>query len=64
LRAIEGARTGLADLGDLTDEEVDRIERELVAVARKAGVDALPLREEIREHQRRMRKHARRARRR
>jgi low affinity Fe/Cu permease len=63
LRAIEGARTGLADLGDLTDEEVDRIERELVAVARKAGVDALPLREERREH-RRVRKHARRARRR
>ena len=44
LRAIEGARTGLADLGDLSDDEIDQIERELVDVARKAGVDALPLR--------------------
>ena len=43
LRAIEGARTGLADLGDLTDEEIDKIERELVSIARKAGVDAVRL---------------------
>ena len=51
LRAIEGARTGLADLGDLTDEEIDKIERELVSIARKAGVDAVRLGEEIRaEH--------------
>ena len=47
LRAIEGARTGLADLGDLTDDEIDQIERELVDVAREAGVDALPLRQEL-----------------
>jgi low affinity Fe/Cu permease len=50
LRAIEGARTGLGDLSDLTDDEIDHIERELVAVARKAGVDALPLSQHIRAH--------------
>jgi low affinity Fe/Cu permease len=50
LRAIEGARTGLADLGDLTDDEIDQIERELVEVAREAGVDALPLSRHIRAH--------------
>jgi low affinity Fe/Cu permease len=65
LRAIEGARTGLADLGDLTDEEVDRIERELVAAAREAGVDPLPLRERLRaRHKSQQRKHPRRGRRR
>ncbi|MFO1313336.1 MAG: low affinity iron permease family protein [Burkholderiales bacterium] len=48
-RAIRGARTGLANLGDLTDAELDRIERELVEVARKAGVDAIPLTSGIRE---------------
>jgi len=42
LRAIEGARTGLADLQELTDEEVDTLERELVNLARKAGVGSLP----------------------
>jgi low affinity Fe/Cu permease len=41
LRAIEGARTGLADLGDLTDAEIDKIERELVSIARKSGLDAV-----------------------
>jgi low affinity Fe/Cu permease len=41
LRAIEGARTGLADIGDLTDEEVDRLEGELVNLARKTGVGSL-----------------------
>ena len=50
LRAIEGARTGLADLGDLTDDEIDLIERELVEVARQAGVDAIPLGQHIRAH--------------
>ena len=58
LRAIEGARTGLADLGELSDDEIDLIERELVEVAREAGVDALPLREQIRAHHRCLRKHA------
>ena len=48
LRAIEGARTGLADLGELTDDEIDDIERELVEVARKAGVDSLPLQQHLR----------------
>lgn len=42
LRAIEGARTGLGDLNELTDDEIERLERELVSIARKAGVDALP----------------------
>lgn len=41
LRAIEGARTGLANLHELTDEEVEHLERELVNLARKAGVDPL-----------------------
>ena len=51
LRAMEGARTGLADLGDLTDEEIDNIERELVTIARKAGVDTVRLGDELRaEH--------------
>ena len=51
LRAIEGARTGLADLGDLTDAEIDKIERELVSIARKSGLDAVRLGDEIRaEH--------------
>jgi low affinity Fe/Cu permease len=48
LRAIEGARTGLADLGDLTDEEIDKIEHEPVGIARKAGVDAVRIGDEIR----------------
>ena len=42
LRAIEGARTGLADLGELSDEEIERLERELVSLARKTGVEKLP----------------------
>ena len=41
LRALEGARTGLADLEELTDEEVERLERELVSLARKTGVGPL-----------------------
>jgi low affinity Fe/Cu permease len=63
LRAMKGARTGLADLGDLADEEVDRIERELVAAAREAGVDPLPLRQRLRERHK-QRRNARRPRRR
>ena len=51
LRAIEGARTGLADLGDLTDAEIDKIERELVSIARKSGLDPVRLGDELRaEH--------------
>jgi len=57
LRAIEGARTGLADLGDLTDDEIEKIERELVTIARKAGVDGVRIGDEIRaEHSSRRRK--------
>jgi low affinity Fe/Cu permease len=41
LRALEGARTGLADLSELSDEEVERLERELIALARKTGVSEL-----------------------
>jgi len=41
LRAIEGARTGLADLSELSDEEVEHLEHELIALARKAGVSTL-----------------------
>ena len=37
LRAIEGARTGLATVGDLSEEELDRIESEFRTLAAKAG---------------------------
>ena len=56
LRAIEGARTGLADIGDLTDEEIDKIELELVELARDEGVNTLPIRREIRARQASLRK--------
>jgi low affinity Fe/Cu permease len=36
LRAIEGARTGLATVGDLSEEELDRIEGEFRKLAEKA----------------------------
>jgi low affinity Fe/Cu permease len=36
LRAIEGARTGLATVGDLSEEELDRIEGEFRKLAAKA----------------------------
>ena len=41
LRAIEGARTGFANLSDLTDEELDKLEAELVNLGRRAGVGSL-----------------------
>jgi low affinity Fe/Cu permease len=41
LRAIEGARTGLVNLSDLTDEELDKLEAELLNLGRRAGVGAL-----------------------
>ena len=47
LRAIEGARTGLADLSDLDDEEVESLERELVNLARETGVDHLPVNHDV-----------------
>ena len=36
LRAIEGARTGFATVGDLSEEELDRIEGEFRKLAEKA----------------------------
>ena len=36
LRAIEGARTGLATVGDLSEDELDRIENEFRKLAEKA----------------------------
>lgn len=42
LRAIEGARTGLVNLSDLSDEELDKLEAELLNLGRRAGVRALP----------------------
>lgn len=42
LRTIEGARTGLADLSELSDEEMERLERELINIARNAGLASLP----------------------
>lgn len=41
LRAIEGARTGFVNLSDLTDEELDKLEAELLNLGRRAGVGAL-----------------------
>ena len=43
LRAIEGARTGLATVGDLSDKEIEKIEgefRSLATDARRVGVAA------------------------
>ena len=37
LRAVEAARTGVIRSDDLTDEELDRLHSELVAVAARAG---------------------------
>jgi low affinity Fe/Cu permease len=41
LRAIEGARTGFVNLSDLSDEELDKLEAELLNLGRRAGVDVL-----------------------
>jgi low affinity Fe/Cu permease len=38
LRAIEGARTGLAAVGDLSEAEIDRIEAEFREIAAKEGI--------------------------
>ena len=45
LRAIEGARTGLATVGDLSEAELDRIEgefRKLAAQGEASGESAVP----------------------
>ena len=42
LRAIEGARTGFVNLSDLSDEELDKLEAELLNLGRRAGVRAVP----------------------
>jgi low affinity Fe/Cu permease len=45
LRAIEGARTGLATVGDLSEAELERIEgefRKLAAQDEASGVSAVP----------------------
>ena len=42
LRAIDGARTGLVNVNELSDEELDRLERELCALGRLAGMKSLP----------------------
>jgi low affinity Fe/Cu permease len=41
LRAIEGARTGLVNLGELPDEALDKLEAELTNAGRRAGVRSL-----------------------
>ena len=51
LRAIEGARTGLAAVGDLPEEELDRIEGEFRKLAAKAD-DAADEIQELAEDQR------------
>ena len=40
LRAIEGARTGLAMAGDLSDEELDGLERDFRRLAAKSNAAA------------------------
>jgi low affinity Fe/Cu permease len=47
LRAIDGARTGLADLSELSDEELEHLERELLELARETGLDRLPASREV-----------------
>jgi low affinity Fe/Cu permease len=41
LRAVQGAQTGLADLEDLTEEELDAFKARYVALARQAKDDVL-----------------------
>jgi low affinity Fe/Cu permease len=41
LRAVQGAETGLADLEDLTEEELDAFKRRYVALAKQAKDDIL-----------------------
>lgn len=42
LRALKGARTGLANLEALSDDDVSRIEQELVRTGKREGVARLP----------------------
>lgn len=37
LRAVQGARTGLADLDTLSDDDVSKIEQELIRVGHREG---------------------------
>jgi low affinity Fe/Cu permease len=41
LRAVQGAETGLADLEDLTEEELDAFKRRYVTLAKQAKDDIL-----------------------
>lgn len=45
LRAIEGARNRLADLGDISDDELDKLEAEFRRLARQKGmqIEAAPV---------------------
>jgi low affinity Fe/Cu permease len=49
LRAMKEARTGMVDLEDMSEEELDRLEKEFKALRRKEGpcVDAEAVEEEI-----------------
>lgn len=42
LRAIDGARTGLVNVEDLPEEDVDRLCRELQRLGRMAGLSSVP----------------------
>ena len=42
LRAVEGARTGFVNVSALSDEDLDRVERELQRLGQREGVHPLP----------------------
>jgi low affinity Fe/Cu permease len=46
LRAVDGARTGMANLADLTDEELLALEQELVKLAQREGLPSIRARRE------------------
>jgi low affinity Fe/Cu permease len=41
LRAVQGARTGFVNIGDLSDDDLQKIERELQRLGKREGVSPL-----------------------
>jgi len=42
LRAVSGARTGLIDVNELSDDDLVQLEKELTRLGRRAGVKSIP----------------------